>query len=280
MKIGVCFGAADYYRSPEKLGEFWTSFKELGYDYIEGNFAVIASLSDEQFDALKAVKDKYNIAVEACNGYFPGNFVLYSYNKETGEADEEGFARIIESVKEYCEKGLYRAAALGTKVVVIGSGAARMVPDDLKAEVAVAQFAKVLTTCADVAAKYGIAVTVEPLNPTETNTVNTLSDSLDIIDEVKHANLLAMNDFYHSMMQNEPLSTLDRAGDRLVHIHICRADRYLPTMDDEADLTPLVEALKAMGYNARMSLEGNSSLDRLEALRQAYPLMDKFRRMF
>ena len=266
MRIGSCSALTD-----------WKTIAEIGYDYIETSFSNIARMTDEEFESAKSLLAETGLKVEACNGFFSSKFVLYAYDPATGDATKE-FEEIEKSVYEYVTLGFSRVAQLGTKVVIIGSGTARNVPDDIKPEVARDQLKRILRICGDVAAKYGIAVTVEPLNPGETNTINTLSDSLDLIDEMNHPNVLAMNDFYHSIMQNEPLSTLDRAGKRLVHIHICRPDRYSFTLADKDDIMPYVQHLADMGYDARLSFEGKSANnDRPQALRDTYELMKLFR---
>jgi len=266
MRIGSCSAVAD-----------WKTIAAIGYDYIETNFSHITRMTDEEFEEAKKLLAETGLKIEACNGFFSSKFVLYAYDPATGEATEE-FKEIERGIYEYVNRGFSRVAQLGTKVVIIGSGAARNVPADIKPEVAKAQLIRVLTICGDVAAEYGIAVTVEPLNYNETNTINTLSDSLDLIEEINHPNILAMNDFYHSRLQNEPLSALDRAGKRLVHIHICRPDRYSCTLADKEDLLPYVQHLADMGYNARLSFEGMSAGgNREQALRDTYELMKLFR---
>ena len=266
MRIGCC------YAKPE----MWSNIAKLGYDYIEGNFSSIARASDEEFEAIKAAQKECGLKIEACNGFFSSKFVLYAYDPMTGKGIAE-FEEIEKNVSEYVERGLSRAAQLGTEVVVIGSGGARNIPEDMDRDVAKQQLARVLSICASAAEKYGIAVTVEPLNPSETNTVNTLSDSLDMIDEIGHPNLKAMNDFYHFSMQNEPLSTLDRAGERLVHIHMCRADRYYLTPADKNFAMPIIQYLADMGYDKRISLECIHLPEFLTSAAESYELMKLFR---
>ena len=266
MKIGSCAALAD-----------WKLISEIGYDYIETNFSAIVRMTDEEFENAKASLAETGIKVEACNGFFHSKFVLYAFDPTTGDGTDD-FANIEKEVYDYVKIGFERVSQLGAKIVVIGSGTARAIPEGMKPEAAEAQLSRILSICGDVAAEYGIAVTVEPLNPAETNTINTLSDSLDLIDKLNHPNIMAMNDFYHSRMQNEPLSTLDRAGKRLVHIHICRPDRFSCTTADKDDLLPYVQYLADMGYDARLSFEGRSaSDDRAQALRDTYELFKLFR---
>lgn len=265
MRIGIC----------SVINE-WKTMAEIGFDYVETNFSRIVRLTDEEFEEAKQSLLSTGIRLEACNGFFHSKVTLYAYNPATGEATED-FARIEKDIYDYVRLGFERVSQLGTKVVVIGSSAARSIPEGMKKEAAEAQFSRVLTICADVAAEYGITVTVEPLNPKETNFINTLSDSLELIEKIGHPNILAMNDFYHSAMQNEPLSTLDRAGKRLVHIHICRADRYNCTMADKDDMLRFVQHLADMGYDSRLSFEGMCNGEREAAIRETYELMKLFR---
>ena len=265
MRIGSC-----------SLINEWKMIADIGYDYVETNFSRIVRLTDEEFEDAKLQLAESGLKLEACNGFFHSKFVLYAYDPETGEGTD-AFADVEKEVLEYVRLGFERVSQMGTKVVVIGSSGARTVPEGMKREVAEQQFSRILTICGDEAAKYGITVTVEPLNPLETNTINTLSDSLDLIEKIGHPNVLAMNDFYHSLMQNEPLSTLDRAGKRLVHIHICRADRYNCTLADKDDMLPIVQHLADMGYDGRLSFEGKCNGEREQALRDTYELMKLFR---
>ena len=267
MKIGACVSSVP----------LWKTVAEIGYDYVEANFSKIAAMSDDEFEEAKALLSEIGIRAEVCNGFFPGGFLLYAYDPVTQTATKQ-FEEIKETVYRYTHHGFARAKQLGTTVVVIGSGGPRRIPEDLSAELALQQLGEIFSVCADVAADYGITVTVEPLNKKECNVITTLSESLDLIDRVAHPNLLAMDDFYHSHAEEEPLATLDRAGDRLRHVHLCRPDRYSCTLADYDELSPYVWYLKALGYDARISFEGkNQNNDAPQALRDTYELFKHFR---
>lgn len=257
MKIGVC---ANYDR--------WGIVAAAGYDYVEGNFSKIAMATDEEFDEMKRIRSEAGLDVEAANGFFPGDFVLYS---------KEDFEEIKKNVREYCERGFTRGAALGLRVVVIGSSKARNIREDYTYDEAEAQFCEVLRICGEVGAKYGIAVTVEPLNAKEANYIITFADGLDVARKVDHPNVLAMVDFYHHAQNGEPLSTLDGTKGVLVHTHIARADRNTPTVDDYDDIAPKIEYLKATGYEGRMSLECRHVPDFETSVKNAYELLARFR---
>ena len=232
MKIGVC---CNYDR--------WGIVAEAGYDYVEGNFSKIAKATDEEFDAMKRALEASGVRMEATNGFFSGDFQLYS---------KDDFETVKKNVREYCELGFARGAALGQKVAVIGSSGARNIREGYTKEEAEEQFCEVLRICGEVGAKYGVAVTVEPLNTKETNFIITFADGLDIVKKTNHPNVLAMIDLYHHAQNGEELSTLDGTEGILVHAHLARADRQTPVPGDESEIDPKIAYLKQVGYDIRL----------------------------
>ncbi|MBQ1196440.1 MAG: sugar phosphate isomerase/epimerase [Clostridia bacterium] len=257
MKIGVC---CNYDR--------WGIVAEAGYDYVEGNFSKIAKATDEEFDAMKRALEASGVRMEATNGFFSGDFQLYS---------KDDFETVKKNVREYCELGFARGAALGQKVAVIGSSGARNIREGYTKEEAEEQFCEVLRICGEVGAKYGVAVTVEPLNTKETNFIITFADGLDIVKKTNHPNVLAMIDLYHHAQNGEELSTLDGTEGILVHAHLARADRQTPVPGDESEIDPKIAYLKQVGYDIRISLESKHTPDFETAIKNAYPLMAKYR---
>ncbi len=257
MKIGVC---CNYDR--------WGIVADAGYDYVEGNFSKIAKATDEEFDAMKRALEASGVRMEATNGFFSGDFQLYS---------KDDFETVKKNVREYCELGFARGAALGQKVAVIGSSGARNIREGYTKEEAEEQFCEVLRICGEVGAKYGVAVTVEPLNTKETNFIITFADGLDIVKKTNHPNVLAMIDLYHHAQNGEELSTLDGTEGILVHAHLARADRQTPIPGDEAEIDPKIAYLKKVGYDIRISLESKYTPDFETAIKNAYNLMKNYR---
>ena len=257
MKIGVC---CNYDR--------WGIVAEAGYDYVEGNFSKIAKATDEEFDEMKRALEASGVRMEATNGFFSGDFQLYS---------KDDFETVRKNVREYCEIGFARGAELGQKVAVIGSSGARNIRDGYTKEEAEEQFCEVLRICGEVGAKYGVAVTVEPLNTKETNFIITFADGLDIVKKTNHPNVLAMIDLYHHAQNGEELSTLDGTEGILVHAHLARADRQTPIPGDEAEIDPKIAYLKQVGYDIRISLESKYPPDFETAIKNAYNLMKNYR---
>ncbi len=257
MRIGVC-------SSHDRLG----IVAAAGYDYLEGNFSKIALASDEKFEEMKKALTLSGLKMESTNGFFPGDFVLYS---------KDDFDEVKARVRSYCEKGFSRGAALGQKVAVIGSSKARNIREDYTREEAEEQFCEVLRICGEVGEKYGIVVTVEPLNASETNFIITFADGIDIAKKTAHPNVLAMIDLYHHAVNGEPIETIDGTEGILVHTHIARSDRNTPTLNDIAEIAPKIEYLKNTGYEGRMSLECRHVPDFETSVKNAYELLKRFR---
>lgn len=257
MKIGVC-----------SSHDRWGIVAAAGYDYVEGNFAKITMATDEEFEEMKKMRAESGLDVEAANGFFPGDFVIYS---------KDNFGEIENSVREYVERGFSRGRELGMKVTVLGSSKARNIREDYTKDEAEEQFLSVLRICGEVGAKYGIAVTVEPLNPLETNFINTYAEGLEIARIANHPNVLSMIDFYHHAVNGEPIETIDGTKGDLIHAHIARADRNTPTVDDFDEIAPKIEYLKNTGYEGRMSLECRHVPDFETSVKNAYELLKQFR---
>ena len=257
MRIGVC-----------ATHDRWGIVSAAGYDYVEGNFSKIATASDAGFEEMMAARLACGLEMEVTNGFFPSDFVLYS---------KDDFEGIKKKVREFCEIGFARGAALGQRIAVIGSSGARNIREDYTREEAEAQFCEVLRICGEVGAKYGVCVTVEPLNAKETNFINTYAEGLRIARKANHPNVLSMIDFYHHAVNGEPIETIDGTKGILVHTHIARADRNTPTLDDLSELAPKVEYLKNTGYEGRMSLECRHVPDFETSVKNAYELLKLFR---
>ena len=195
MKIGVCASFND-----------WRVIAEAGYDYIDGNLTEIATATDEKFEEMRKIASSLPIKVETTNCFFPGDTVLYSYNSD-GSANTEGFKKKKEEIGEYAVRAFSRVRELGVKISVIGSGAARNIPKDMKKSVAEEQFEEILKLLGDIGSMYGVCVCIEPLRTSETNYINTYAEGYSLAKKLNSKNVATMIDFYHQSENGEPLDT-------------------------------------------------------------------------
>ncbi len=235
IRFGVC---SSFEKIPDLI--------EAGYDYLEFGFNALVNMSEDDFKKACDTVKANNFYAESFNTFFPGDMKLVGH-----EVD-------IERIKAHCEKGLKRAAALGGKVVVIGSGAARKVCACGNKEKAYEQFAEALGIVGDIAKEYGITVVVEPLNEGETNLINTVSEGLEICKKVNRENVKCLADFFHVYKSGESLDAVRNEGKNLGHLHLARAndDRAMPYEEDIPTVEEWAKAVKDSGYEGRLSLEG------------------------
>lgn len=220
---------------------------QAGYDYIELGFAGTGTLKEEDFRKVRDVILGSPIRAEAYNGMLPGDFRL------TGEDAD------LNPVKEFCKTAFARAAELGGKVVVFGSGKSRNVPDQFPREKAYDQLAEFLHMAAEIAAPYGIRLVIEPLNRKESNILNSVSEAVDLCKIVNDEYVGVLSDLYHVGQEKEDTSGMLRAGDKLWHCHIAEpANRTSPVDGDggETWYRLFFDALHKINYDGRLSIEG------------------------
>lgn len=259
MKIGVC-------TSPDKI----PLIEELGYDFIESNFSWLASLSKEDFAAQSAIVERHSLAVEAYNIFFGGGIKLYAPD---GNQDE-----LLKIIADYADAGLARAASLGGKIAVIGSGGARRIPDDMTEEAVTPQFARVLNICGEAAERHGMKIVVEPLS--DCNYIHTVAEGDELAVLSKHPAVGVLVDYFHHQQINDDLEALPSFADRLWHVHVARpGDRFVPCAEDKAAMAHFADLLKKCPGAERISLECNWHPNFDEAVAAARPFMDVFKKI-
>lgn len=255
MRFGAC---VDY---------VWISELEAaGFDYLEFVLSRLATMEEEEYQKVCEAVEGSSLKIEACNGFFPAGIQV------TGpEVD-------YEKVREYAETAMARAAKVGCKIAVLGSGGARRVPENFDFAEAYEQFGKVLKICGDAAARYGITIALEPLRRAETNFINTVEEGLALCKKVNHPHVKCLADFYHVFCNEESLKAIKEAGEWLVHAHLARAniDRHIPYEGDREACETWAAALKECGYDARISLEGKFEPDIPAALQRAREILKVF----
>ena len=255
MKFGAC---CDIDKLP--------LLQKYGYHYIEMNFSNIALAEEEEFERIYEQIGQYEIFAESYNGFFRPDVNLNT------NID-------YDAIKKYAEKGFARAYKLGGKVAVLGSGTARRIPDGYDRNTATEQFTKVLNICGEVAAKYSMQIAIEPLRYSETNFINTVAEGIDICRLAGNEHVKCLVDFFHVYMNGESLDAIQNSDNMIIHTHIARpnADRRIPTIVDREICSQWANALKSIGYNGRISLEGSYYPDFETALQTVQPILDLFR---
>ena len=148
MKLGIC-GSAN--RTPG-IVEALVGAK---YDFIEENLFRADLLDDDAFAALCENYKKAGVEVYSCNNLFSPEVTIYGENS-------------LAEIAVYAKRVFAKAARLGAKICVVGSGKARSIPEGMSVEAAKERFVEMLRICGDAAAEHGIVLVID------SNIANTL----------------------------------------------------------------------------------------------------------
>ena len=235
MKIGICVS------TPESI----LLACDAGYDFVEVN-ASGCVMNDDCYPALLELSKKLPEGyMYSCNVLLPGTL------RVTGDDVD------LAQVKSYCEKCFERLHALGVKMIVFGSSAAKKVPEGFSHEEAMKQLVEAVRLFSEVAAKYSQRICIEPLRTEECNIINTVDEAVELATLCARDNVTAHVDYFHAMQNGEKLSKLVGYAKYIGHAHIASpCKRNEPTADDGADYKFFLDCLRRGGYDATLAIEG------------------------
>ena len=241
MRIGCCVPGGSF--MPQKQGREMDALERLtlgadmilkaGFDYVESAVGMIMALTEEQLQ-----KARGRVPLEACNSFIPGQGTVINGGEE---------------LKVYVREAMRRMTSLGCRLVVFGSGRARSIPEDMSRDEGMGRIRDFLVDCQRAGEEYGMEVVLEPLNKKESNVLNRVSEATELARSLSLSRINVLADAYHMALENEPLTSLGEAGKLLHHVHVAEADRSRPGVTD--DLRAVAEALRAMDYKGRVSVE-------------------------
>ncbi|BDI31901.1 hypothetical protein CCAX7_39520 [Capsulimonas corticalis] len=237
MKFGVCAGLDDA-----------AAVARAGFDYLEPG--VSSALNPDKLDAdvlpvLQRVSSAAGTPTPSFNMFLPGDL------KIIGEAVDQP------RLEHYVHEAFRRASLVGAEVLVLGSGAARGIPDGFSRAEAERQFDGVLKLCAAAAEQFGVDLAIEALNTGECNFVNSVAEAADFARRCGGPHIGIVSDIYHILMEDQSYEETYEARDLLKHVHVCGGeDRRAPNGDDLTLLTDYFRVLKRAGYDRRISVEG------------------------
>jgi sugar phosphate isomerase/epimerase len=140
------------------------------------------------------------------------------------------------------------------RVVVLGSGWTRNIPEGWTRAQAEDEFLSALEWCADALRGSGTTLAIEPLNRKESNLVNSVGDGARLARKLNRPEVRGLADFYHMDEENEPLDELREHCAWLAHIHLADTGRLNPGTGSY-DYPSFFGHLKACGYQGLLSAE-------------------------
>jgi 5-keto-L-gluconate epimerase len=105
------------------------------------------------------------------------------------------------------------------------------------------------------AADLGVRLCLEPINRYETNLLNTVAESLALLDRLAADNVGLLFDTFHANIEEpNPLASIDAAGPRLFHVHVADSNRRHPGAG-HLDFPQVLAALTRIAYSGWLSAE-------------------------
>ena len=124
--------------------------------------------------------------------------------------------------------------------------------------------------CADYAAPRGVRILIEPVASAIADFIHTTQDGLAAAERVRRPNFGLMLDIAHMIAEEEDLAASFREASGLVHhVHVTDNDRLPPGLGNW-DLSHVLEALVASGYEGWISVESWQRPDAQTACRTAH----------
>lgn len=239
--IGVCTAFDDFERIKK--------IHDIGYDFVEFSFSSFKDAKESVIRECADLLHELNLPCVSMNGLIVGNFSLTGDNTNHEEA------------KEHVESILEKVQPFGTKTFVMGSGAARRVPDGYSKEKAMEQLERFFVDVLSPAAKkYDAVIAIEELRKEETNIFNTCRDVVSFLKGIDTPNIKLLVDYYHAMLGGDTLEELASYKGYISHVHIASPSnaRIMPQPTDSDDYKAFFKALDEAGYDkANISLEGS-----------------------
>lgn len=241
MRYGICTGIDD----AEKI----KMIVDAGFDYMECGFRFLSNATNEEFEKAKQALAANNIKCEASNSFIPGDFPIAD-----SSCDRAGLA-------DYVERGMKRGSEIGLKTVVLGSGGARRVPENVTFSEGFKNLSAILRDIiSPIAEKYGVTVVIEPLRYKECNIFNTVKEGVMLAASTGKDNISGLADIFHMVESGDTYDDIRDVKDNLKHAHISYPPqdgshcRYYPKDINEFDYKGFIDALEYAGCE-RCSIE-------------------------
>src|SRR4051812_14930647 len=190
-----------------------------GYDFCELPAAAVQPFEDDTaaLPALRALAAA-PLRPEAFNVLVPAKLPLVG-----PQVDRD-------ALQVYLRRAFTRMVQLGGAVVVLGSGGARRIPENMPREQALDQLADTLALAADEAGRAGIELALEHLNRGECNVFTSVAECQSFIEQRGLTGLRLLADLHHLELEHEPHGNVIAAAPLLAHMHVADGGRRAPGM--------------------------------------------------
>lgn len=164
-------------------------------------------------------------------------------------------AQIRKQTADYFTALVHLCADLGGKVMVVGSPKQRSLLPGVSFDQALGYAAEVFAPCLPAAAQRGVILAMEPLAPSETDFLNTVGQTMQLVNRLNHPNFQINLDVKAMSSEAKPVPEVIReTAGHIAHVQVNDANLLGPGMG-EVKYEPIIAALKEVGYDGWLSVE-------------------------
>jgi len=156
----------------------------------------------------------------------------------------------IENLIDFC-------GDLGGTVMVFGSPKGRSTTAGLSVAEAKNHLAEGLARAAGHAQRRGVKILLESLGHDQTDVVNTLAETVELLRKIGHPAIQTMFDFHNTLDEAEPFPVLiEKYFPHIHHVHVQEMDgRHLGAGNAEKEFVPSFQKLRDRRFDKWISVE-------------------------
>jgi sugar phosphate isomerase/epimerase len=240
MRFGIC----------ASIQQVEQQFKEAPFDYLEEGVQrfLVPERSQEEFVALWHKAQRLSVPIEAANALLPADLVLVA--TPTQNVDTPRLERYLKTTIE-------RAEQANIQILVFGSGTARQCPPGHKPADALRQIRDHFAQWCEWAKGYRVQFVLEPLRYAETNMLNTVAESGEMVKSIEDSGARLLADIYHMSSNQETAESIQPWVPLLSHVHVAELEgRTAPGRHGDS-FHDYFRVLRQGGYDQRISIECN-----------------------
>jgi sugar phosphate isomerase/epimerase len=222
MKLSIVSGLKESKSTPNEIAERFDSLlsflKPLDYDGIE-----LSILEPEKIEikTINEIKKSYNMKISALGT--GSTFIRFGYS--LGHKDVKIREKAIERIKKYID-----FAQLVDSKVIIGLIRGRYKYNSSPKREKL-NILSSLKDCCNYAEDKNVLLLFEPINSFEIDSYNSISESINLIDEINSDNLKLLIDSFHTYLEEDPGTVweyLEEISDYVAHLHLADSTRRAP----------------------------------------------------
>ncbi|MFX1237374.1 MAG: sugar phosphate isomerase/epimerase family protein, partial [Promethearchaeota archaeon] len=248
MKLSIVSGLKESKSNQEKINSRFLSLceflKPLNYKGIE-----ISLLEPEKIDVKRIIETKnlYDMEIPAIGT--GSTYIRFGYS--LGHVEENMRKKAIEKIEKYIN---FAREAQSKVIIGLIRGRYNFQSSSKKEKLNIIHSLK---ECCRIAEDNLVELIFEPINRFEIDSYNTISESVDLLEEIGSENLKLLIDSYHTYLEEDPIYIWEYMKDiveHVAHIHLADDNRGTPGTG-HFDFKSFLNIFKESGYKGFASIE-------------------------